>query len=176
MRRKERRNRVVSKGPTEGEARCTVTNSPRCWRSVPAGLGTSATAAASPAADEAGMRAAAKIEVLCWNNHFPPPGPGSGPADIRAMPKKCSLFRDGYNYEAAGAVHMRKLHWKHWGDRSAIGRGEFAQPMDVDDPWKPIKVRLTRAVDDCGRTVYSKAQFAEPRVPFRNSGFPIWTC
>jgi hypothetical protein len=75
-----------------------------------------------------------------------------------------------------GLVFTRKLRWKDWGERSTIARGEYAQPMDADDPWKPIKVRLTKLVDDCGRTVYSKAQFAAPGVNFRDSGFPLYTC
>jgi hypothetical protein len=113
------------------------------------------------------------VKVLCWNHHFPPPGPGSGPADIRSSPKKCSLYRDGYNYEAAGAVHMRKLHWKHWGDKTSVAKGQYIRPMDVDDPWKPIKVRLKRRVKRCGRMVYSKATFHANEFKVT---FPIWIC
>jgi hypothetical protein len=113
------------------------------------------------------------VKVLCWNHHSPPPGPASGPADIRSKPKKCSLYRDGYNFEAAGAAHMRKLHWKHWGDKTTVAKGEYNQPMDADDPWKPIKVRLKRQVERCGRIVYSKAVFHSHGY---KSGFPIWTC
>jgi len=111
--------------------------------------------------------------VLCWNNHFPPPGPDSGPADIRSSPKKCSLYRDGFNYEAAGAVHMRKLRWKHWGDKTTVAKGQYNQPMAPGNPWKPIKVRLKRQVERCGRTVYSKAAFHSKGFKF---SFPIWTC
>jgi len=113
------------------------------------------------------------VKVLCWNDHFPPPGPGSGPPNIRSTPKKCSLYRDGYNYEAAGAVHMRKLHWKDWGGRSAVAKGEFNEPMDANNPWKPIRLVLKRPTEDCGRKVYSKAVFFVQSV---KSGFPIWTC
>jgi hypothetical protein len=116
------------------------------------------------------------VKVLCWNNNFPPIEPGAprhGPADIRSAPKKCSLYRDGYGFEAAGAVHMRKLNWKHWGDATAVAKGQYAEPMDVDDPWKPIKVRLKRKVERCGRIVYSKATFHTSGF---KTGFPVWTC
>jgi len=111
------------------------------------------------------------IKVLCWNDHFPKKGHGN----IKATPEKCSLYRRGYDYEAAGAVHMRKLKWKHWGDRSTTAKGEYAEPMDVDDPWKPIEVKLKKPVERCGHTVYSKAVFHVPGVD-GHGGFPIWTC
>jgi hypothetical protein len=114
-----------------------------------------------------------RVKVLCWNHHFPPGGPDAGPPDIRSTPKKCSLYRDGYAYEAAGAVHMRKLRWKHWGARTTVAKGQYAQPMDVHDPWKPIRVRLKRKVERCGRTVYAKAMFHSAGFKF---SFPIWTC
>ena len=78
-------------------------------------------------------------------------------------------------HEAAGAVHMRKLKWKHWGAPKATGKGEFAQPMDQRDPWKPIRVKLRQPVERCGRTVYSRATFRVPGTHGR-LGFPIWTC
>ena len=118
------------------------------------------------------------VKVLCWNTNSPPlePGaPGNGPANIRSAPKKCSLYRDGYGFEAAGAVHMRKLKWKHWGDRTTVAKGQYAEFMDVDDPWKPIKVRLKLPIERCGRTVYSKASFSTPRGG-GHLKFPIWTC
>lgn len=117
------------------------------------------------------VKAAGGVRVLCWNKHYP----GGGPPDIRTEPKRCSLYRDGYNYEAAGAVHMRKLKWKHWGKSKAVARGEYAQPMDLDDPWKPIEVRLKQRKSDCGRTVYSRAVFYNPTFG-GSDGFPIWTC
>jgi hypothetical protein len=113
---------------------------------------------------------ASKPKVLCWNNNYPE----DGPADVRAKPKKCSLYADGQVTEIA-AVHMRKLRWKNWGGPSAVAKGEFIQPMDPDNPWNPIRVRLKRVVEDCGRRVYSKAVFSVPGVGGK-TGYPIWTC
>lgn len=116
-------------------------------------------------------RKAKQPKVLCWNKS----APDQGPAQIRSTPRKCSLFRDGYDFEAAGAVHLRKLDWKNWGGRTTVAKGEYAEPMDFDDPWKPIQVRLKKPIEDCGRVAYSKAIFHVPGGP-RGRGFPIWTC
>jgi hypothetical protein len=113
--------------------------------------------------------AATKTKVLCFNNNHPT----QGPPDVRSSPRKCSLYRRGYDYEAAGAVHMRKLRWKHWGGPTAVANGQYAQPMDIDDPWKPIRVRLKQPAERCGRTVYTRAVFHSEGY---HIGFPIWVC
>jgi len=115
-------------------------------------------------------RLASTPKVLCWNKGYP----FESNAVVRTTPRRCSLFRDGYDYEAAGAVHMRNLKWKSWGGATTVARGQFAEPMDADNPWKPITVRLKRPVKDCGRTVYSKAVFRTRGAG--KFGFPIWTC
>ena len=71
-------------------------------------------------------------------------------------------------------MHLRKLKWKSWGGQTTVAKGEIAEFMDADDPWKPITVRLKQPVEDCGRTVYSKARFHVRGV--EPGGFPIWTC
>lgn len=111
------------------------------------------------------------VKVLCWNHH----APKKGYANVKANPRKCSLYRRGYDFEAAGAVHMHKLKWKHWGNRKTTAKGEYFQPMDVNEPWKPVKVKLKKPVDKCGHIVYSKAAFDVPGAPGHYS-FPLWTC
>ena len=110
------------------------------------------------------------IRVLCFNNNHPSEG---RPADVRSSPRKCSLYRRGYDYEAAGAVHMRKLRWKHWGGQTTVAKGQYAEPMDIEEPWKPIRVRLKKPVERCGRAVYSRAVFHSRGY---RTGFPIWIC
>ena len=121
------------------------------------------------AAQDDKHKGGSKIRVLCFNNNHP----SVGPPDVRSSPRKCSLYRRGYNYEAAGAVHMRKLRWKHWDGPTAVANGQYAQPMDIDDPWKPIRVRLKQPAERCGRTVYTRAVFHSEGYRI---GFPIWVC
>lgn len=111
------------------------------------------------------------VEVLCWNSHFPQ----EGKANVKSTPKNCSLYRRGFDFEAAGAVHMRHLKWRGWGNRTAVATGQYAEFMDVDDPWKEITVKLRKPLERCGHTVYSRAVFHVPGVK-GHGGFPIWIC
>lgn len=98
------------------------------------------------------------------NNNFPK----EGPPQIRSAPRRCRWFGDGIDF-LAGAVQARKLKWKHWGSKRTNANGEYFEPMNVEDPWLPLRVKLSKPVERCGRTVYSKATFS-------GSSFRLWTC
>jgi hypothetical protein len=108
-----------------------------------------------------------KTKVPCWNKNFP----NQGPPQIRSAPHKCHLFRRGIDF-LAGAVLFRTHRWKHWGANETRARGKYYEPMNVEDPWHPLRVKLVKPIERCGRTVYSKAIF---KSHGHTTEWPLWT-
>jgi hypothetical protein len=111
------------------------------------GVGTTA------GADAAGP---VRAEVLCS---------GANSLVYRFMPRSCDFHERGIQIGSqVGYTLTRRLHWLHWGARSATATGEVEVPMEG---WYRAHIRLSGPRAGCGRTVFTKAKL---RVPGRAPG------
>jgi hypothetical protein len=97
-----------------------------------------------------------RAEVFCG---------GANSLVYRFRPRACH-FHD-HNFPMSGQVGYtltRRLHWAHWGPRSATANGEIEYPMVG---WSGVRIRLSDPRAGCGRTVFTMAKL---HAPGRTSG------
>lgn len=90
---------------------------------------------------------AEKPKVVCWK--FDASG---STKQFRTAPRKCFMFKRGATYNAEGAAATSHVHWR-WGYRRAKGKGKLGISTVGE---VPARFRLTKPVEKCGRTVFSK--------------------
>lgn len=97
-----------------------------------------------------------RAEVFCG---------GSNGLVYRFRPTACDFHQRGFNLSGqVGYTLTRRLHWLHWGPRSATASGEIAYPMAG---WYRVRIHLTDPRAGCGHTMFTMAKL---HVPDRGSG------
>jgi hypothetical protein len=89
---------------------------------------------------------------------------GANSLVYRFRPTVCDLHdrRDPIGSQV-GYTLTRRLHWLHWGQRSATARGEIEYPMEG---WFRAGIRLSDPRPACGHEAFTKARLRLPgRVP-----------
>lgn len=117
-------------------------------------LGSASTASAADPVPAAPANAAAvrafKPVALCLNE-------STGSFHHRTRPGHCDFYdgeAPGTRVLPAAGFPTRDVTWSHWGHSTAVGRGEYR----ISGRWLPVRLRLRRAVDACGRQVFTRLQ------------------
>lgn len=111
-------------------------------------------------------------------------GPGSARAKVfcggakglvyRFRPSACDFHERGFQLsDQAGYTLTRRLHWSHWGPRSATASGEIAYPMAG---WYRVLIRLSDPHAGCGRTVFTIARLHVPGKARGGLKIPLDRC
>lgn len=109
--------------------------------------------------------AAQAEEVACYDYL-------KGGPSFKKKPTKCVFMKNG---ESAGAysVYVEDMKsWKHWGAPKTKVEGTARANMGFATP---VKVRLSKIQDRCGRRVYTKARFEFPKLD-GHSSFRLYPC
>ena len=142
------------------------------------GIGLIGVLACSGGRDASGAASAAasaprEPKVVCVKTYAPPRGV------YRYKPGKCEFHHRGdYPVSGANTAPFKSMNWKRWGKRKAFGKGKIV--LNMVGP-VPARVRLTKAREVCGLTVYTKLR-ATYKVPSSVGGgrntfsFPITSC
>jgi hypothetical protein len=131
----------------------------------PAAQGLTLTAREAELAPQAAL-AAPPPQVVCALTYGPI---GKAKFGYRTRPRRCLFHKPGAPVDSADLVAASHLHWLHWGNAVAVGKGRAAENMVG---LVPLKVRLTRPLTVCGHTVFTKARFEFPTVR-RGYGRPV---
>lgn len=113
-------------------------------------LGSASAATGSPAGSSAPGVRAAKPLALCLNE-------STGRFHHRSRPGHCEFYdaeAPGRKIIAAAGFPTRGVTWSHWGHATATGRGEFR----VSGRWLPVRLRLRRPVEACGRQAFTRLE------------------
>jgi len=97
--------------------------------------------------------------VICISRSSPVEQP-VGFSSVR--PSACNFHQRGRPAAYAYMVQMRHIHWLHWGQRVAVGKGQSPTNMVG---LVNAKVRLSAPKMICGHSVFTHASFG-----FRSSG------
>jgi hypothetical protein len=90
-------------------------------------------------------------KVICVTKYQPPRG-------IYAYkPGTCEFHKRGV-FPIAGynTARASNINWKAWGNRRARGKGKLG--ISTVGP-VPVKIKLTKPRDRCGKTVFTKGHF-----------------
>jgi hypothetical protein len=92
-------------------------------------------------------------KVICLS----PSSPVESPHGFYAFkPRACDLHARGRPGADAFMVQMRRVHWKSWGSRSALGSGRSLANMVGP---VPTTVRLRAPRSFCGELIFTVAEF-----------------
>ena len=94
-----------------------------------------------------GASAGDRPQVICWK--FDRSGMHK---TYRTAPRKCFVFKHGATANAEGAASIRHAHWR-WRNGRAKGKGKLGISTVGA---VPARFRLTKPIDRCGHTVFSK--------------------
>ena len=102
-------------------------------------------------------------KVVCVTSYQPPRG-------IYAYtPGTCDFHKRGeFPIAHANTAVTFNLDWKAWGNRRARGEGKIG--ISTVGP-VPVKIKLTKPRDRCGRVVFTKAHFSYDGESF--DGTPV---
>ena len=101
----------------------------------------------------------AQPDVLCG---------GSNSLVYRFKPTACDFHSRGAAIGSEVSYTLtRRLHWLHWGSRTATASGEIEYPMEG---WFRVHIRLADPHASCGRAVFTSARF---HVSGRPAGFRV---
>lgn len=93
---------------------------------------------------------AAKPQVVCITEY----GQSGDYGKYRRRPHGCQFNAHGaFPVAAVSLTTTRSVHWSHWGQRSAIGRGQIL--ISTYGP-APIKLWLSRPRFICGHRVFTR--------------------
>ena len=92
-----------------------------------------------------------RTEVFCG---------GANGLVYRFRPSACDFHERGFQLsDQVGYMLTRRLHWSHWGPRSATASGEIVYPMTG---WRRVLIRLSDPHLGCGRKVFTLATLHVP--------------
>lgn len=95
--------------------------------------------------------ASSQTQVVCLTQWEPPVG------EYSSKPHSCDFDRRGVLPISHASVEVTKrLHWLHWGSRTATAQGKLGISTAG---WAPTKVRLTQPKSICGHSVFTQASF-----------------
>ena len=100
---------------------------------------------------------------------------GSSDMHIRYRPNRCDFHSpDGrFPIPRQSVIPTKGLHWKHWGRRSANGRGRL---HITSAGFLKTSVRLTRPRYVCGNWAFTRIQFHVYKLGKKGSVVPIDPC
>lgn len=140
--------------------RATISN---CPTATTAQAETSSSSSKSAVSAEASVRESYKLEVVCLNYK-------AQAFFYGARPHTCDYY-DARAPESPittlALVITRKVHWYHWGSSTALGRGQY-HPKGAGY-WTPMKIKLSRPANACGRRVFTSVQV---KLKFRGRPWP----
>jgi hypothetical protein len=112
-----------------------------------------------------GLRPQPPLQVICATEYGEP-----GAGAYRTRPHECMFHKRFEPVAYAYMVIMRGIHWTHWGQRVAVGRGKFLANMAGPTPGK---VRLTHPLEVCGHRVFTLAHFKFQGLPSSGQGLQL---
>jgi hypothetical protein len=88
--------------------------------------------------------------VICTTQWDPNPQ-----STYRRTPHACDYHERGKPHFHAYIVITRHVHWHYWNRRRAVGHGKIG----LTGGPRPVKIKLRRPRQICGRRVFTRARF-----------------